>query len=1101
MSVTRFFIILLCLFLIILLYDWVSPTVTSKVSEKLPPLIHNFVGRQTDIDQLHMALEFSAKHRIVGITGAPGFGKSTLAIHIGHILKDDGVKVIYVDMNEVTGQHQLAEKIVPERNTDIYQWSMSLNKPTLLILDNCDKHLESDANDILIDYIMDKLVKYSDYRALMILTTSRYHFMSTKAILHQIKEISPPQSCELLQSMTYSLNSTVCLVIANLTGNVPLALQVIAAILNMQDSPKLEQIIEQLHKHLITTLSPKELRPSEQRVNVSIYLSYKYLDSVTQEIGRLLSYFPGSFDRYVIAEIVSNRGKTTHNTLHTLVRRSLLDYNNETERYVYHQLIREFFKDMSTPEEAQEFTTYFLDYYTESLELESKKHKYFSHMVPKFDGDKQNFKYFFDHLAEIKDIYRFKKVSDIIDNFKSAAVITTNTHIGQHLNKETNTNYFVPPRSGLTSIELQHYVIRSHLSNLKKLQARLIDIYECEWFAAHYSKLVIIFLQIESSLIHDIRTLIEHMKEHEWVFSSYEQHVSSSSYIHFFNQLADYYHGLQNYTMARKYRKKTMQHKNYSFPELAIIFCSLGDYETCMLYCDKELESIENSNLPPTINGAMHRIDRLIKLRETYLTIKGYRGEAATKLTKITAMFSDISRSHILVVEPQAIVDYARNVAYIIDLLQLTNETLCEEVMYHFKRGIEVYKGKQDELFQLVHKLYTKEKNYKKVILIGEALLKKKNENKEFIMTLYYVGQSLFLSGKFTESISYYEDVVMLPGVLNGMKYHACAQLMVMSSPKCITLLPDLMKHYIYTMFDTLYMFIISDIWVNISEPSNSELLHPRISDDFLALFKMSKPKFVIQPRPEPFDYIITAHLHRIFEYFPSFSSVCRLLEILFITLDFPYRFTCISCSLFCRFCNKVKTIHTNSLLGTGAQAGIVRTRGCYRSKPNPRARARAKVRAARKARAMARARTIAFYLNAIFMTSLTVLFLLSLVLFVLLYLTVIFHYIFTYSRVIYDNCYYIVFINCVFIGLHYFFFKSYEYILKFALVTLSILVPFFILDILCFFVSKILVILFLYFIIFILFDKGSYLIVWLSRNLYYYLYHFLSLCYQYINS
>ena len=58
-------------------------------------------------------VDFSDTHsRVISIVGPPGFGKSTLAIHVGHNMVREGITVHYVDMMEVSSMQSLAEKVL-----------------------------------------------------------------------------------------------------------------------------------------------------------------------------------------------------------------------------------------------------------------------------------------------------------------------------------------------------------------------------------------------------------------------------------------------------------------------------------------------------------------------------------------------------------------------------------------------------------------------------------------------------------------------------------------------------------------------------------------------------------------------------------------------------------------------------------------------------------------------------------------------------------------------------------------------------------------------------------------------------------------------------
>ena len=76
----------------------------------LPVRNEVFVGRESEIEKLMDWIENSTVS-IISIVGSPGFGKSTLAIHVGHeIAEKGGVAVHYADLCEVQAMPTLFEK-------------------------------------------------------------------------------------------------------------------------------------------------------------------------------------------------------------------------------------------------------------------------------------------------------------------------------------------------------------------------------------------------------------------------------------------------------------------------------------------------------------------------------------------------------------------------------------------------------------------------------------------------------------------------------------------------------------------------------------------------------------------------------------------------------------------------------------------------------------------------------------------------------------------------------------------------------------------------------------------------------------------------------
>ena len=145
------------------------------------PMIHPlFVGRENDVYQV---LRKVARAHIVNINGAPGFGKSTLAIHVGYEIVKNGTSVRYINVEDklssIVNQMQKSEetassntesdvhlerkssssrsliecsrsslsvsirgKSLRNKNENLFEelerWSETVKCTSVLILDNCD---------------------------------------------------------------------------------------------------------------------------------------------------------------------------------------------------------------------------------------------------------------------------------------------------------------------------------------------------------------------------------------------------------------------------------------------------------------------------------------------------------------------------------------------------------------------------------------------------------------------------------------------------------------------------------------------------------------------------------------------------------------------------------------------------------------------------------------------------------------------------------------------------------------------------------------------------------------------------------------------------
>ena len=328
------------------------------------PSVDNFVGREEDIRNITGYLDFTTSDvQVVHIVGPPGFGKSTLA-KVGEILVRRGTKVFYVDleMEMVRDINTLSKRfmmsIVDDMKCEVslnrvVKWVRDQYSNTLIILDNCDELFEYSKEEFL-QAIKSLKEASSRKNVRYILTSQKWEADIGNFRLHAIYNLSSIAAIKLLDRLAPSLTDDQKMQIADLTGNVPLALAVVGAIFKFPDAPTPEEVIEGLKKNLVGTLSPAELH---SKVDVSISLAYHYLTPELKELCVNLSHFPGSFDRASAVAIFDFR----ENMLEMLVQRSFLQYERNVRRFHFHLLLKTFFLQVNNEETKANLQHYFDD--------------------------------------------------------------------------------------------------------------------------------------------------------------------------------------------------------------------------------------------------------------------------------------------------------------------------------------------------------------------------------------------------------------------------------------------------------------------------------------------------------------------------------------------------------------------------------------------------------------------------------------------------------------------------------------------------------------------------------------------------------------------
>ena len=317
------------------------------------PHVDRFVGREDDIHIITGYLDFTSSDvRVVHIVGPPGFGKSTLAIKIGEIFVKRKVTVHYVDLGSVTDVDTLSEKIMLSILDSIsnkvtfsrfQKWVQNQYSNTLLIFDNCDKLFDHSEKEFLHD-----IKSVSTKRNVKYLLTSQYRITEVGHFrLHTIYNLSTEASIELLSRVAPQLINDQMVEIANLAGNVPLALDIIGAIFNFPEAPTVKEVIQGLRENVVATLSPLELN---SRIDVSIGLAYSYLTPQLQRLCVDLSHFPETFTTESAFQIFGYSFEPSYfeMMLRMLIQRSLLHYNRATERFHFHQLLKTYFYQKNT---------------------------------------------------------------------------------------------------------------------------------------------------------------------------------------------------------------------------------------------------------------------------------------------------------------------------------------------------------------------------------------------------------------------------------------------------------------------------------------------------------------------------------------------------------------------------------------------------------------------------------------------------------------------------------------------------------------------------------------------------------------------------------
>ena len=380
-------------------------------SPSLPDYVSHFSGREKEIsDIVHWLDPQNTDVRIVSIVGPPGFGKSSLAIQVGHEMIDRGVVVNYVNLDEVTVE-DLPGKIVANAGVTtkdgsferLHKWVRNdIHFPVLLILDNCDDVIYKQEDELL------KFLQILRRSAAMnvikfLLTTKNKINIVDDFEEYPLEEISFEASCKLLRGVAKrEVDEQSCKAITQQTGHVPLALKVVGAILRTR-TRNISEVVEKLQSQLLQTLNPTDM---DKRVNVSLTVSYSYLSERQKKLGQHLSLFPGSFAGKDACSILNDTLDSDYQTIdleiNVLEQKSLLQSFGKG-RYQFHRIIRIFFvANYNNSEHRNRFWKKFRLHYADLLfNVSSEFRKDYKSALHTLDIEKHNLYYMLSDIQEI----------------------------------------------------------------------------------------------------------------------------------------------------------------------------------------------------------------------------------------------------------------------------------------------------------------------------------------------------------------------------------------------------------------------------------------------------------------------------------------------------------------------------------------------------------------------------------------------------------------------------------------------------------------------------------------------------------------------------
>jgi DNA-binding SARP family transcriptional activator len=323
---------------------------TAKVPEQLPADIPDFTGRHELLDEVVRELRTKGCRRVITLVGSGGMGKTTLAVHAGHQMREhfpDGqiflnLRGSHDPMPPEEALHCLLDALgVPEQRVTgaldgraaLFR-SLTANKRLLIVLDDV-----ADA---------------AEYGALLpngesaVVCTARTSILEIPGVReHRVGGLDPEEAVRLLTSLVGAERVAGELVaakrIVELCGYFPLAIRASAARLRARPAQRLAQFLGRLHdeRERLAELSIGTLNQGARLAS-----TVERLSSAGRELWLRLSLCDlPTIPEIVAATLVDRPGEDHQRLLDELVNHQLIEVGTADEPagglgYVFNPLVR-----------------------------------------------------------------------------------------------------------------------------------------------------------------------------------------------------------------------------------------------------------------------------------------------------------------------------------------------------------------------------------------------------------------------------------------------------------------------------------------------------------------------------------------------------------------------------------------------------------------------------------------------------------------------------------------------------------------------------------------------------------------------------------------
>lgn len=269
----------------------------------------HFVGRQKECQAIlhHLTDENT---RLVNVWGPPGFGKTSVAIHVAHYLHEDmKIPVYFASLRGMESKEDLVSKLL-SMFTEAKQgplissshWliqCLQLQKnPFVLILDNADDLFESDdaKRKQQVFRFIEEILAQCKHIKLLLTTRESLNFLSLTLQIHleKITVLDQVSSTSLVQSLLPDVSEDDRNFIVRECYRVPLAIRLMCSMVK-EDDISIDELQEELKSSPLVDVLDNGSFPDDARLKTIIKTSFRRLEARERKAFVSLAVFPGRF--------------------------------------------------------------------------------------------------------------------------------------------------------------------------------------------------------------------------------------------------------------------------------------------------------------------------------------------------------------------------------------------------------------------------------------------------------------------------------------------------------------------------------------------------------------------------------------------------------------------------------------------------------------------------------------------------------------------------------------------------------------------------------------------------------------------------------------